>query len=275
MLKGYAVLFGRSNEPVRDLIWEFAVKLIIIAVATNYGGWLDAIKYAMEGLHEWASGGVNLYSALDDNWDSTWDLCTIVFDKASWKGLKIDAILGILFIITAFFIAVLPAFFTVVITDFTLQILLMIAPLMIFAKLYDWIKEMFTQWLSLFFTNLLTVLFVGLVLSILQNEITNYISSATAQAELGASPFAIASPFVAVSILFTLLIATVIKISEKIGTVSIESIPSSSTSQGARNAGATGNAISRGASMASGNGGGNVLGGTRAYFNQGKPWRHM
>ncbi|EKT6441826.1 type IV secretion system protein, partial [Campylobacter jejuni] len=56
MYKGYEVLMGRSQSPIRELTWDIVGKLVAITFALNLGGWLDLTISTMDGLYEWAGG---------------------------------------------------------------------------------------------------------------------------------------------------------------------------------------------------------------------------
>jgi len=71
MIKAYQVMAGKSQSPTQELIWDITIKILIISVALNLSGFLDAIKSAMEELHNLMSGDKNLYSVLDEKLTAT------------------------------------------------------------------------------------------------------------------------------------------------------------------------------------------------------------
>lgn len=50
MYKGYEVLMGTSQSPIRELTWDIAGKLLAITFALNIGGWLTLVINAMDGI---------------------------------------------------------------------------------------------------------------------------------------------------------------------------------------------------------------------------------
>jgi len=219
MLKGYAILFGRSNEPIRDLVWEFALKLVAIGIATNIGGWLNLVTSAMEGLHSWAGGGTSLYAELDRYFTEAGKLATAVEDK----GNMVSGFFYSLIVYVGFLFGAIPAFLVIVITDLTLKILIMLAPFMIFAKIYDWLKEMFTQWLKMFFTNTLTVLIVSLLLNSVINKVEqmqNHLITTVANS----NPFLISIQALIIGILIAGLVKVAVSVAKEVGVVSIDSM---------------------------------------------------
>lgn len=160
MYKGFLVLFGKSKEPIRELIWDLTMKAVIITFALNVDGWLTLVTEAMKGIHTWAGGGISLFSELDNLLEATVKLESALSDK----GNMVSAFFYGLIVYVGFLIGSLPALFLVITTTFTLKVLILIAPFMFFSLMYGWTKNMFTQWLSLIFANTFTVLIVSLIL---------------------------------------------------------------------------------------------------------------
>lgn len=220
LIKGFAVLAGKSQEPVKELVWDMTLKVMIITFALNIGGWLDLVTNAMEGLHEWAGGGVSLYSLLDDVFIKTRDLANIAWEK----GNVVTGALSFAGIYVGFGIGAVPALYLIIITSLTLKILIMLAPFMFFALLYGWLKNMFTQWLSLFFANTLTVLIITLIFKAIINKFENFIDYSKVNINSGVDVFFIAFQVITVGILFYILVYTCKGIAEKLATVSMESL---------------------------------------------------
>jgi len=172
MLKGYMVLAGKSQDPIRELAWDILVKMLIITFALNLNGWCTAVTESMEAINSWAGGGVSLYAELDKLLDATVNLQNAISDR----GNIVSSFFYGLIVYIAFLIGVIPTLFVVITTTFTLKILIMLAPIMFFVLFYGWLKNMFTQWLSLFLSNTLTILILGLILSSIINtlEIIKY-----------------------------------------------------------------------------------------------------
>lgn len=222
LIKGFAVLAGKSQEPVKELVWDMTLKVMIITFALNIGGWLDLVTNAMEGLHEWAGGGVSLYAELDRLLDATVNLENAI----SEKGNMVSSFFYGLIIYIGFLIGALPALFIVITTTFTLKILIMLAPFMFFALLYGWLKNMFTQWLSLFFANILTVLILGLILNSIINTFREYQDFLKEQISL-IDPFLTSIQVLIIGLLLYILVNIGKGIAEKVATVSMESIMAS------------------------------------------------
>jgi type IV secretion system protein VirB6 len=236
MYKGFQILFGKSKDPIRELIWDLTMKAIIITFALNVGGWLDLVINAMKGLYEWAGGGTNLYSQLDVIFDKTRELADIVYDKAG-SGIT-DAIVGTVYMILVyigFLIGILPSLIIIITTTFTLKLLILIAPMMFFSLMYGWTKNMFTQWLSLVFANTFTVLFVatffGSVITIFQDFIVYSQGSDT-------DPAPIVLQVIVTGIILSMLVGISKVLAERLAQASMESAMSSKFGQALAQSGA-------------------------------------
>ncbi len=236
MYKGFQILFGKSKDPIRELIWDLTMKAIIITFALNVGGWLDLVINAMKGLYEWAGGGTNLYSQLDLIFDKTRELADIVYDKAG-SGIT-DAIVGTVYMILVyigFLIGILPSLIIIITTTFTLKLLILIAPIMFFSLMYGWTKNMFTQWLSLVFANTFTVLFVatffGSVITIFQDFIVHSQGSET-------DPAPIVLQVIVTGIVLSMLVGISKVLAERLAQASMESAMSSKFGQALAQSGA-------------------------------------
>ncbi len=236
MYKGFQILFGKSKDPIRELIWDLTMKAIIITFALNVGGWLDLVINAMKGLYEWAGGGTNLYAQLDSIFDKTRELADIVYDKAG-SGIT-DAIVGTVYMILVyigFLIGILPSLIIIITTTFTLKLLILVAPLMFFSLMYGWTKNMFTQWLSLVFANTFTVLFVatffGSVITIFQDFIVHSQGSET-------DPAPIVLQVIVTGVVLSMLVGISKVLAERLAQASMESAMSSKFGQALAQSGA-------------------------------------
>lgn len=226
MIKAYQVMAGKSQSPTQELIWDIAVKMLIISIALNLSGFLDAIKSSMEELHNLMSGDNNLYAVLDEKLTATMKLADIVYDEGNAFSGPFYAII----IFLSFLLGIVPSFLIVVTTDITLRLLLLIAPIVIFFRAYSWGKQMFDQWLSTFFTNLLTVFMVGIMLSLFVDKYGNFINHQSAEVGQNVNLLMITGQTIIMSLLLFFLMKLVVTMAEKIGSVSIESAPKSASS---------------------------------------------
>lgn len=231
MFKLYQAMAGKSDNTIRELVYDLTIKVTVIGVALNLGGYLDLIKLSMEELHNLMSGDVNLYAQLDQKLAQTGELITLVWDK----GNPFTGALGAILVAISFILGIIPSFIIVVTTGITLKILMLVAPIVIFVWIYPWFKNIFTQWLNIFVTNLLTVYIVGILLSKFSEAFGKFILQSK-----GNLPTTNVINIGLEALIMGLLLAGLVKvatsIAKELGTVSIETLTSkaSNMSQTAR-----------------------------------------
>ncbi|RXK13233.1 conjugal transfer protein TrbL [Halarcobacter mediterraneus] len=244
-IKGYAILAGKTQDPIREILWDLVLKAVIITFALNIGGWLTMVIDAMNGIHQWAGGRVSLYAEMDQLFAKAKEVANMAYEK----GNMFSGTIALLLVYLGFFIGAIPALIITIVTSFTLKILVMIAPFMFFALFYGWLKNMFTQWLSLFFANTLAVLSVTLIFSAVVNKFENFISHSGNSINNGLDPFYVGVQVIIVGVLLVVLVYVAYHIAEKVATVSMESVMKSSfgrTLQDGKNiGGASGSAAGR------------------------------
>ena len=158
MAKGYMILSGKSDEPVKGLLFRLSMYAIIVAFATNAGNWFTMVTDAINGLNLWASGNVDLYDRLDQMLAQVLKMGAIMEDTDG--TFEFTGLFCQVAVLIAFTIVAIPAIGIIIVADFTLKILIMIGPIMIFSLLFDWVKGIFGKWVQLILNNTLTVLFV-------------------------------------------------------------------------------------------------------------------
>ncbi|MFW2579105.1 type IV secretion system protein [Aliarcobacter butzleri] len=227
-LEAYQVMAGKSENPIRELVWKLASAMLIISVALNQDGFLDAIKLSFEELHYMMSGDMNLYAKLDRLYDEAINLANTTYQTSpnSFGG----AILGIfcmILIYAGFIISTVPAFLIIAFSELTLKLLLMLLPIAIYSLVYKFSKQIFQQWVNMFISNALTVLIVGLLLSAVLETYTRWQVDLMTKITSDVDITAIALQSLIMGILLLGLVKIAKDIAEKLGTVSIEAIGSS------------------------------------------------
>ncbi len=228
MFKAYQTFGGKVNEPIKELVWDIAIRMIIVGVALNFGGYLDTIKFAMENLQNIMSGSESLYSGLDKKLDATLILISRIWENVGvFFGDSIGlAILTTICVLVSFFLGVIPAFVTILMTSITLKLLMLVLPLVLFAQTYPWFKNIFQQWLGLFVSNLFTVFIVGTVFNIFSEKYASTIETLNTAKKL--LPFPIMSDSLIMGIVLFGIFKVAADIAEKLGNVSIEKLASQS-----------------------------------------------
>lgn len=205
--------------------------MLIAIFALNVGGWLDLTKEAMQELHNSFSGGVNLYAVLDAKLDAVIQLnAKLIKNSEFWDGTLFSALIGVALNLISFMIGIVPAFVVMLTTDITLRLILLLAPIVIFARLYGWFKNIFTQWLGIFIGNLLTVYMVGMLLnqfSLKYGEFLDLVQDKAGEVDA----IGIGMQGIMYGFLLFMLLKTVVTIAEKLAQVSIEGVGQSALSQ--------------------------------------------
>ncbi|EAL7387115.1 conjugal transfer protein TrbL [Campylobacter jejuni] len=222
MYKGYEVLMGTSQSPIRELTWDIAGKLLAITFALNLGGWLDLTISTMDGLYEWAGGGTQMYKTLDEMYANTAQLTNIIWAKSSGVGGAILAIVAMLLCYVGFVIAVVPTLAIFVITTFTQTLLVITAPIVFWLLIFKSTKNVFTQWIGLLLSNTLVILLVGLFLSVFMEQISGWISLLSSKIQAGAEVLGISIFFVIASLVLVIMIISAKLYAEKVANVSME-----------------------------------------------------
>ena len=242
MAKGYMILSGKSDEPVKGLLFRLSMYAIIVAFATNAGNWFTMVTDAINGLNLWASGNVDLYDRLDQMLAQVLKMGAIMEDTDG--TFEFTGLFCQVAVLIAFTIVAIPAIGIIIVADFTLKILIMIGPIMIFSLLFDWVKGIFGKWVQLILNNTLTVLFVGVFFNILSNEYKTIIDKSLTHSQsgsIGIVPITTDLFFTSLIILILVLLARTL--AKELTYVSIESLPGSA----AKSAGAGLNSTRKGA----------------------------
>lgn len=222
MYKGYEVLMGTSQSPIRELTWDIAGKLLAITFALNIGGWLTLVINAMDGIYEWAGGGTQMYKTLDEMYANTAQLANIIWAKSSGVGGAILAIVAMLLCYVGFVIAVVPTLAIFVITTFTQTLLVITAPIVFWLLIFKSTKNVFTQWIGLLLSNTLIILFIGLFIGTLMSEVNAWSSYTEYSVKKGTEALGSSIILLVNCIVFGILIIVMKFFAEKVARVSME-----------------------------------------------------
>ncbi|AYJ79884.1 hypothetical protein AN286_06845 [Aliarcobacter cryaerophilus ATCC 43158] len=228
MFEAYKSFAGKSQEPLRELVWKIVSASLVISVATNQGGFMETLKVAFEGLHHLMSGDINLFAKLDKLFDEAIKLANITY-QATPSSIP-GAILGtlcMLLIYLGFVIGAVPTFLIIVFTELTLKLLLLLLPIAVFALAFGFSKQIFNQWLNMFISNALTILIVGLIMSAVMGTYTDFQTSLISNVGNNIEPMGVALQSFIMGIIMLGLVKVAHSIAEKLGTVSIEAISKS------------------------------------------------
>lgn len=170
MYKGYQTLAGKTQDPIRDLVWDIARKLMILTFVLNVNGWLTSSISALKGIYEWAGGGTGFYVRLDSVTSSFVEALIGVWDR--FNGF--DAIIGcfICFFMLISFLSIMITFaFTVIAASMTNTFLIIALPLALFCFMYENTRQVFVQWCNMFISNIFLLLFMTCFIDFLVNNL--------------------------------------------------------------------------------------------------------
>ncbi|WP_270983260.1 type IV secretion system protein [Campylobacter helveticus] len=222
MYKGYEVLMGKSQSPIRDLTWDIVGKLLAITFALNLGSWLDLVIGAMDGIYEWAGGGAQMYQNLDEMFANTSQLTDAIWKKSSGVGGSILAVVAMFLCYIGFCIAVIPTLSILIVTTFTQTLLVISAPIVFWLLIFKATRNVFTQWIGLLLSNTLVLLLVGLFLKTFMGEISGWIISLSSKTQTGAEPLGTSIFYVIASLILVIMIYSAKIFAEKVANVSME-----------------------------------------------------
>ncbi|MPB08314.1 type IV secretion system protein [Campylobacter upsaliensis] len=222
MYKGYEVLMGKSQSPVRELTWDIAGKLLAITFALNLGGWLDLVIGAMDGIYEWAGGGAQMYQNLDEMFANTSQLTDAIWKKSSGVGDSILAVVAMCLCYIGFCIAVIPTLAILIVTTFTQTLLVISAPIVFWLLVFKATRNVFTQWIGLLLSNTLVLLLVGLFLKTFMGEISGWISILSSETQTGTEVLGTSIFYVIASLILVIMIYSAKIFAEKVANVSMD-----------------------------------------------------
>lgn len=222
VIRGLMIWAGKSQEPIKELMWNLVKWWFIFLVAYNVGGGLDLINNAIKSFHVWAGGGdVSLYVKLDEmldvivkigimmeDTDGTFDMVGLFSQAITWFGFLLVAI---------------PTVVILMFTQLTLKLLLILTPLILITLLFGWLKPIFSKWLETLISNILTLIFVGLFFKMLSNKYQKYANYIFSKTESGGiDVFTLAGEVFLVSIVMSAFVFSSIYFASKLSGVSMD-----------------------------------------------------
>ena len=79
MFRGYLILAGKSEDPLKGLIFDAALKMAVVAVVFE-PAWIQLISDAIDGMNSWASGSTSLFARMDELLKKTFDVSVRMID---------------------------------------------------------------------------------------------------------------------------------------------------------------------------------------------------
>lgn len=157
---GYAILAGKRNTPVKDILWDLSRLAIIFAVLQGAVGIMASLTNVVDEIKGFFVGGENAYSMLDEKFNILANLATKIWTKASGVEETLLAIVKIIGLVPLL-IGFISCGAMIVYTEIVAKILLSTAPIFIFCLMWGWLKDSFAQWVSAILGNCLVLLFTS------------------------------------------------------------------------------------------------------------------
>lgn len=227
MYKGYEVIAGRTQSPLKELAWDFTRKLIILAFVLNTGNWLTLSTDALNELYEWAGGKSVLFTGLDQITDSYLTMVGACSQKITFRiGLEgASVVLAPFYTIVCatlgYIILVLGFAFTIISVQLTNTILVMLLPGALFCWMWDTTKNVFSQYLNLFLSNLIVLLLYTIVQNV---ALKTFAKTFTQDIADDASWYALGNSIFITCIILVLLIKTATGIAQSLASVALDSV---------------------------------------------------
>ncbi|EOI8655066.1 type IV secretion system protein [Campylobacter jejuni] len=222
MYKGYEVLMGKSQNPIRELTRDITGKLVAITFALNLGGWLDLTISAMDGLYEWAGGGMDLYKNLDEFGTYIAQINNVIWSKLNGLTDTFLAVVCMVINYISFLFLSVITFSIIVITQFTHTLLVIFAPVAFWLLIFKSTKDVFVQWLGLLLSNTLIILFIGLFIGTLMSEVNMWAGYTEFNVKNGVEALGSSIILLVNCIVFGILIIVMKFFAEKVARVSME-----------------------------------------------------
>lgn len=232
MYKGFQTLAGRTQSPIKELVWDIAKKLLIMMFVLNINGYFTMSKELCDAFYTWASGAQNFYGQLDIITDE-YIKATNKFHDAIELGLFSSTIVGpiwcMLCLSIGFILITLAFAFTLITAQLTNTLLIFVLPIALFALMWDFTKQIFAQWLNMFISNLIVLILYS---ALSQMVIRVFEKTFTLEVEKVQESYPFYSKGINIlltSILIVIAIKMVVQIAQGLASVSLDSGASTAT----------------------------------------------
>jgi type IV secretion system protein VirB6 len=228
MFRGYLILAGKSEDPLKGLIFDAALKMAVVAVVFN-PAWIQMISNAIDGMNSWASGSTSLFTRMDELLKKTFDVSGRMIDM-DHSMVPIEGYASAIILMAGFVVFSVLTVWIMASTTLMLKVLIMISPIMIYSSLYSWFKDIFSNWLKLIIANTLTVLIVGVFLNALDGSYREVIDTAKTEV-VSSNIFAQSIEIAILTIFLGLAVLMAREIAQQLAGASIEHLPGSAGAQ--------------------------------------------
>jgi type IV secretory pathway VirB6-like protein len=171
------LMMGSGNESTADVFKEMLVWSIVLALASDTGGWVKQIQTMMNEVYTWAGGGIGFFDNLDIWSGKMQTLAGNLYKKDDSHFVKAAGFLAVMLIIAAMFLIVVTPLIIISLSYIAVQILIILAPFMILSFIFPSIKQLFDNWINLFLKNILIVMLISIIQSALVTNIITFLDA--------------------------------------------------------------------------------------------------
>jgi len=162
--RGYQILWGRSNDNIKDFLWDAFLKAIFIAICMYPEEWLKLVTEALKEMREISVSKSSLENDLQLFWDIGFSLVKVMTAEENLLNLYYD--LCAVIVIVGVFIGVFAVLSIVVINTISFTVLLALAPFAFYCLIFgNFLKPIFKQWWNLTLACVLTFIFLKIFMS--------------------------------------------------------------------------------------------------------------
>jgi len=224
IITGLKVYAGKTETPTKDLIWSITLKMILVSIALDHGQYLSFIISAIKEIQKVMSGSESMFIVMDQKTNQTVALTKALGEiSLGWRevGAQFSRIISYILIWAGYFLGMFSSFLLLVTTKLTLDILMLVAPLVIFLKAYSFGKDIFEQWLGAILTNFITIFILGSVFNMFSRRYDVFIEITTKEVSSG-DFLLIGVHALLIGIILNMVVKVATNVAEQIGKVSLE-----------------------------------------------------
>lgn len=232
MYKGFQTLAGRTQSPIKELVWDIAKKLLIMMFVLNINGYFTISKELCDAFYTWASGGQNFYGQLDIITEKYVEAANKFHNSVSvgfFNSTVVGPIWCMLCLSIGFMFIAFAFAFTLITAQLTNTLLIFVLPIALFALMWNFTKQIFAQWLNMFISNLIVLILYS---SLSQMAIKVFEETFTLNLESINNTFPFYSTGINIlltSAMLVVAIKTVVQIAQGLASVSLDSGVSTAT----------------------------------------------
>lgn len=225
MYRGYKILWGKSNDNIKDFLWDMFLKIIFIYICLFPNDWLGLVKEAIEGFRKLYDDGISITEQINEYYKTMVSFSTTLI-ITNVKVPVVGDLINFLYLIViwlTFLVAIFGITSALIINTIVFYILLLITPLAFYFLIFgNFLRSIFIQWFQMVLSNVLTLLFIKFFAAYGINQATQYIHNLTNQSLDKVPDYKIILYCCMTAIFLKAFISIIISLAEKLTNVSLE-----------------------------------------------------